>query len=127
MTTSFNTKQFCDSWLAAWTGNQPEQLLKFYTNDAFYLDPAMKQGLKGNEQLLAYFSKLLKYNPTWKWEAIEVMDTQKGFTLKWKATIPVGDKTIIEYGLDIVELTEGKISRNEVYFDRVEWMKAMLA
>ncbi|MBS1614364.1 MAG: nuclear transport factor 2 family protein [Bacteroidetes bacterium] len=127
MTTSFNTKQFCDSWLAAWTGNQPEQLLKFYTNDAFYLDPAMKQGLKGHEQLRAYFSKLLKYNPTLKWEAVEVMDTAKGFTMKWKATIPVGDKSITEYGLDIVELTEGKISRNEVYFDRVEWMKAMQA
>jgi hypothetical protein len=53
------------------------------------------------------------------------MPTEKGFTLKWKATIPVKDKTITLFGLDIVELQHQKISRNEVYFDRTEWLKAM--
>lgn len=124
MNNSTNLQSFCDEWLAAWTGNQPDKLLTYYTDDAFYLDPANKQGLKEQEQLRAYFTKLLKYNPDWKWEAVEIMETAKGFTLKWKATIPVGETIVTEYGLDIVELTDGKISRNEVYFDRVDWMKA---
>lgn len=116
---------FSKEWLASWSGNQPEVLLTFYTDDAFYRDPANKQGLQGKIQLEPYFKKLLKANPDWQWEAVEVMPTEKGFTLKWKATIPVKDKTLIEYGLDIVEITDGKISRNEVFFDRVDWMKLM--
>jgi len=118
-------QQFCDEWLGAWTGNQPEKLLPYYTDDAFYLDPANKQGLKGYEQLGAYFTKLLKYNPNWQWKAIEIMETANGFTLKWQATIPVGNVVVTEYGLDIVELRDGKICRNEVYFDRADWMQTL--
>jgi steroid delta-isomerase-like uncharacterized protein len=116
---------FCNNWLNAWTGNKPEELLSFYTADAFYSDPACRNGLQGHEALRAYFSKLLRYNPAWKWKPLEIIATGKGFTLKWEASIPAGDKTIVEQGLDIVELTDGKISRNEVYFDRTSWLKAI--
>ncbi|HWB62846.1 MAG TPA: hypothetical protein VG603_04990, partial [Chitinophagales bacterium] len=61
----------------------------------------------------------------WRWETIEIMPTQKGFTLKWRAIIPVGEDVVVEHGLDIVELRDGKISRNEVYFDRTDWLKAI--
>ena len=118
-----NLTEFCTTWLNSWTGNQPEKLLTFYTEDAFYSDPANRQGLTGHQQLLPYFSKQLKYNPNWKWKALEIIETTKGFTLKWEAEIPVGDKSIVEQGLDIVELQNGKISRNEVYFDRTAWLK----
>ena len=119
-----NLSEFCTNWLNSWTGNKPELLLTFYTEDAFYSDPATRQGLRGHQQLLPHFSKLLKYNPNWKWKAIEIIPTTKGFTLKWEASIPVGDTIIKEEGLDIVELQNGKISRNEVYFDRANWLKA---
>jgi hypothetical protein len=118
-------EQFCDNWLNAWTGNRPDTLLSFYTQDAFYSDPANRQGLRGHVQLLPYFSKLLKFNPEWKWTAIEIIATDKGFTLKWEASIPVSGSAIIELGLDIVELANGKISRNEVYFDRTAWLNAL--
>ena len=115
---------FCNDWLSAWTGNQPELLLTFYTEDAFYSDATKRQGLHGHQELLPYFSKLLKNNPNWKWKAVEIIETAKGFTLKWEAEIPVGDTTVVEQGVDIVELHNGKISRNEVYFDRTAWFKA---
>lgn len=120
-----NYETFCTEWLNTWTGNQPEKLLTYYTKNAFYSDPANVNGLKGHEQLLPYFNKLLKYNPDWKWTAEEIMPTEKGFTLKWKAVIPVKDKNVTIYGLDIVEVLNGQITRNEVYFDRTEWMKMM--
>lgn len=121
-----NYQQFCKQWLNAWTGNKPELLLGFYTVDAFYLDPANPNGLKGGEQLSAYFQKLLARNPDWVWEAVEIIPTEKGFTLKWMATIPVKEGAGLNlFGLDIVELTDGKISRNEVYFDRTPWLEAL--
>ena len=119
-----NLSEFCEAWLDSWTGNRPELLLSYYTEDAFYADPANKQGLHGHVELLPYLKKLLKYNPDWKWRPVEIMETAKGFTLKWEASIPVGDTIIKELGLDIVELRDEKISRNEVYFDRADWLKA---
>jgi hypothetical protein len=117
--------KFCHEWLSAWTGNRPEKLIDFYANDAFYRDPANRSGLKGRREILPYFSRLLEKNPEWKWEVIEVFPTKDGFVLKWKAEIPVGPKTIVEEGMDIVELMFRKISRNEVYFDRAKWLEAI--
>lgn len=118
-------QSFTEKWLSAWTGNQPEILLDFYTEDAFYSDPAKPNGLKGKEQLFAYFKKLLQRNPNWKWTIVEIFETEKGFTLKWKAEIPIELENLIIYGLDIVEITNDKISRNEVYFDRHDWIVKM--
>ena len=50
---------FASRWLPAWTGNNPERLAGFYSDDAFYSDPAIPEGVEGKEALLAYFSKLL--------------------------------------------------------------------
>ncbi len=111
--------EFCKPWLISWTGNKPKDLIEFYSEDAFYSDPAKPKGLKGRERILTYFKKLLAVNPDWVWESVEVYPTKPGFVAKWKTTIPVGDKVIIEYGMDIVEVENNKITRNEVYFDRV--------
>ena len=117
---------FASQWLAAWTGNRPDVLLDYYSEDAFYLDPAHPQGLRGKEALRAYLVKLLRKNPDWVWTPLEVIPTPKGFVLKWKATIPIVEKPVLVLeGLDIVELQTGKISRNEVFFDRSAWL-AML-
>ena len=117
--------EFCRQWLPAWTGNEPETLLRFYTEDAFYSDPAHPEGLKGHDQLREYFVKLLAANPNWVWEPVEVFPTLRGFTLKWRAVIPAGKKKIVEFGMDIVELEDGKIRRNEVYFDRSRLLESL--
>jgi len=111
---------FCQNWLTAWTGNNPEKLISFYSKTAYYQDPANPKGLKGYDNLFPYFKKLLSANPNWTWQMIEAYPTEKGFVLKWVATIPVKSEEIVEYGMDILELEGEKIIRNEVYFDRTE-------
>ena len=118
--------EFVKPWLVAWTGNKPEKLIEFYSEDAFYLDPAKPKGLKGREQIFPYFKKLLAANPHWTWESVELFPVKKGFTAKWKATIPVGTKVIIEYGMDIVEIENGKIKRNEVYLEKSNLLAALM-
>lgn len=117
-----NLNDFIQKWLNTWTGNRPGELLKFYSDSAFYSDPANPNGLKGKENLELYFTKLLKKNPNWIWTADEIIPTEKGCTLKWKALIPTDKETITLYGLDIVEIDNWKITRNEVYFDRLPWI-----
>jgi len=106
---------FCERWLSTWTGNHPGELIRFYSDDAFYSDPAKRKGLQGKAQILPYFTKLLAKYPDWIWKAVEVFPTEKGFTLKWEARLAQNSEPF--FGLDIVELKNGKISRNEVYFD----------
>jgi hypothetical protein len=112
-------RNFADKWLPAWSGNNPELLISFYSNDAFYLDPAVPQGIQGKPTLHAYFRKLLARNPEWVWSQIEGIPLQNGFLNKWRADMPVGKKTVTVVGVCLVQLdcTE-KILRNEVYFDR---------
>jgi len=107
-------REFIESWLAAWTGGEAsvERLLSFYTPNARYDDPAVAD-LRGTEALRGYFTKLLRRYPAWRWEALEILPTESGCVLKWKATLDDRATT----GLDIVELRDGLIDRNEVYFD----------
>ena len=116
---------FCEKWLEAWSGNRPEYLIRFYSDDALYVDPAHKEGLRGRERILSYFKKLLAANPNWVWRAIDVFPADLGFVLKWEATIPVRREAITEVGIDIVDIDEGRITRNEVFFDRLSLLNAL--
>ncbi len=114
-------KEFASKWLPAWTGNYPEKLLSFYSDDAFYLDPAIPNGVKGKEELRSYFNKLLSNNPNWVWTQIEGIPMEDGFLNKWHALMPVGPKNVECIGVCFVQFnSDGKIRRNEVYFDTKE-------
>jgi len=112
-------REFASRWLPAWTGNDPEKLAGFYSDDCFYLDPGIPYGVKGKAELLLYFKKLLSQNPSWIWTQIEPIPMEGGFLNKWLAKIPVGQKVIECVGVCFVQFdSQGKIRRNEVYFDR---------
>lgn len=112
-------RSFAAKWLPAWTGNDPERLAAFYSEDAFYCDPVVPAGVKGKAELLKYFRRLLARYPDWVWTQIEGIPLEGGFLNKWKAVIPVGEGEIECVGVCSVQFDEaGLIARNEVYFDR---------
>jgi hypothetical protein len=116
--------RFAQRWLPAWTGNDPERLAAFYSDDTLYVDPGIPAGARGKTALLAYFRKLLAHNPDWVWTQLEAIPMQDGFLNKWLARIPVGTKILEIVGVCLVQLdAAGKIRRNEVYFDRTELLK----
>ena len=121
MMTKEQAREFASNWLPAWTGNEPEKLASYYSDDTFYLDPAIPDGVKGKDALLSYFRKLLAQNPDWIWTQIEGIPMEGGFLNKWLAKIPVGPKIIECMGVCLVQFDkDGLIKRNEVYFDRSE-------
>ncbi|MCC6274524.1 MAG: nuclear transport factor 2 family protein [Leptospiraceae bacterium] len=114
-----DAKAFTSKWLPEWTGNQPELLASFYTEDAFYLDPFIPNGINGKKKLLRYFRKLLSANPNWVWTNLEVIfPTANGFLNKWLAKISVGNTIVECVGVCTVHIRDGLIERNEVFFDR---------
>jgi hypothetical protein len=117
--------KFCEQWLAAWTGNNPDELLSFYHDDALYADPAHRDGLTGKDAIRKYFIRLLDVYRDWRWKPVEVFPIETGAIVKWECKIPVGPETLHETGLDIVELEGSLIIRNEVYFDRTRLVSAI--
>ena len=117
--------EFCNNWLPAWSGNNPDSLIKFYHKNALYTDPTSGGVLTGHDEIFPYLTKLLNNNPDWIWKMDEIFPTKNGFTLKWEASIPVGNKFIKEIGVDIIEVENDKITRNEVYFDTTRLIKAI--
>ncbi|HLZ19054.1 MAG TPA: nuclear transport factor 2 family protein, partial [Smithellaceae bacterium] len=98
-----DAREFASKWLPAWTGNDPEKLADFYSDDCFYLDPAIPSGVHGKAELLAYFKKLLAQNPDWLWTQIEPIPLEDGFLNKWLAKIPVGRKVVECVGVCFVQ------------------------
>src|SRR5688572_3563510 len=106
-------RAFAAEWLPAWSGNDPELLASFYSDDAVYVDPAIPNGVRGKPALLGYFRTLLGYNPNWVWSQLEGIPLEDGFLNKWCATIPVGSKVLEVVGVCLVQLdAAGKIRRN---------------
>jgi len=110
-------KAFAEKWLPAWSGNRPELLASFYTDDVFYCDPAIPQGVKGKDALLTYFKRLLAWKPNWVWTQTRSTPLQEGFANFWKAEIPFEKEVVTIHGLCLVQLREELIYRNEVFFD----------
>jgi len=127
MMTREQAREFASRWLPAWPGNEPEKLAEFYSDDAVYLDPAITQGVKGKDALLKYFRKLLAANPEWVWTQIEPIPMEGGFLNKWHARIPVGPGVIECIGVCFVQFDgQGRIRRNEVYFDRYDLLTEII-
>ena len=120
-------KAFAESWLPAWSGNRPELLASYYSTDAFYCDPAIPDGIRGQEALLGYFRKLLAQNPDWVWTHSGSIPLKDGFVNQWHASIPVGGKTLEVDGVCLVQIADGKIYSNQVYFDRTPLVAAVRA
>jgi hypothetical protein len=120
-------RAFAERWLPAWTGNDPERLVAFYTDDVFYSDPAVPAGVRGREALLVYFRKLLARNPTWVWTHRGSIPMLDGFVNLWHASIPVGTGVVEVDGLCTVQLRGERIYANRVFFDRTALTQARAA
>jgi hypothetical protein len=118
-------RAFAERWLPAWSGNRPELLVSFYAPDAFYSDPAIPEGVRGRDALLAYFTRLLAKHPEWVWVHRGSIPMQDGFLNLWHASIPVGERAVEAEGVCTVQLRDGLIYANQVFFDRSELLAAL--
>jgi steroid delta-isomerase-like uncharacterized protein len=109
--------EFCKSWLKAWGSDDTEKLLSFYHENAFYQDPVVPNGIQGRPQLEKYISKAFGRYKGWSWEFEKCFPTEGGVFVKYTATVPLKDRTYKFQGVDLLEISDGKITRNEAYFD----------
>jgi hypothetical protein len=125
--TAEEAREFAARWLPAWSGNNPRKLAAFYTDDLFYSDPTLPNGVTGKDAFIRYLSKLLANNPDWIWTHNSSIPLQDGFLNKWRLDAPVGDQLITCPGVCVVQMRDGLIYRNEVYFDTLDLITAIHA
>jgi SnoaL-like domain len=123
--TQDEARRFAERWLPAWTGNNPLKLASFYTDDLFYSDPTLPDGVIGKEAFIRYLSKLLGNNPDWVCTHESAIPMQDGFLNKWRLDAPVGDRAITCRGVRTVQMIGGLIYRNETYFDTLHLITAI--
>lgn len=123
--TTEEARRFAERWLPGWSGNRPEYLASFYTDDATYSDPSIPGGTRGKAELIQWFRKLLGNNPDWVWTHRGSNPLKDGFLNEWHASIPVGDQRVEVDGVCIVQLRDGLIYNNTVWFDMTELVAAI--
>lgn len=107
--------------LSAWNRQDVEKVLSCYTEDCTYLDPNTKGKVAGHEALRKYLTRLFQqWNMHWSLREFFVFTDQNGGAFLWhaKMTPAGGGKTSEIDGMDLVIVREGRMCRNEVYFDR---------
>lgn len=114
---------FRSQWLPAWTGGDADRLLSFYTDDAFYRDPAIPDGLEGKEALRGYFARLLARYPDWRWTHRNSLAVPDGFLNYWEARLTGAADSPSWQGVCVVQLRDRRIFRNEVFFDRPDVLR----
>ena len=117
--------RFAEVWLPAWTGNDSGKLASFYTDDLFYSDPTVPNGIEGKPAFLSYLSRLLANNPAWVWTQEDAIPLEGGFLNKWKLDAPVGSGIVTCRGVCTVQFRGSLIRRNEVYFDTLPLINAI--
>ena len=110
-----------DAILAAWNEQDVEKVLSCYTEDCVYLDPNTRGPVVGREALRRYLTKLFaRWRMRWSRREAFLLADGGGTAFLWHAelTPAAGGKTAEIDGMDLALVRDGKLYRNEVYFDR---------
>ena len=111
-----------DAILSAWNEQDVETVLSRYTEDCVYLDPNTRGPVVGREALRRYLTKLFaRWQMTWSRREVFLLADGDGTAFLWHAqlTPAAGGKTAEVDGMDLALVRDGRLWRNEVYFDRM--------
>jgi ketosteroid isomerase-like protein len=111
-----------ESILSAWNSQDVDKVVSCYTRDCVYRDPNTRGAVEGQEALRRYLTRLFeRWKMHWSLREFFPFADGSGGAFLWHAqlTPASGGKTAEIDGMDLAVVREGKLSRNEVYFDRM--------
>ena len=108
--------------LSAWNSQDVERVVSCYTEDCIYLDPNTRGPVEGHDAMRRYLTRLFRrWEMHWALREFFLFADGQGGALLWQArlTPSAGGKTVEANGMDLIVIRGDRISRNEVYFDRL--------
>jgi ketosteroid isomerase-like protein len=112
-----------DQFLAAWNSQEIERVLACYSPDFEYRDPNTRGPVRDADGMRRYLAKLFRHwRMHWMVREAQLFDNREGCMVLWRANFVRQDTgaSMDVDGIDFVELRDGRISRNEVCFDRAQ-------
>lgn len=107
--------------IEAWNNQDVERVVACYTEDLIYVDPNTRGAVEGTDAFGRYLTKLFsRWQMHWSVkETFPLADTDGAAGL-WRASfrLPGGKESVEVDGMDLVLIENGRLKRNEVYFDR---------
>lgn len=107
--------------IAAWNDQDPEKVVRCYTDDLVYVDPNTRGAVRGADPFRRYLTKLFgAWHMHWEVKETFPLRDVDGAAGLWKATFrrAGGDAEVQVDGMDLVLIEGDRLKRNEVYFDR---------
>jgi steroid delta-isomerase-like uncharacterized protein len=115
-------ERLAENFLAAWNSQDVETVVAAYTEDVVYRDPGTHGEIRGRDDFRRYVQKLFgAWTMRWSLRAAYPFKDEDGAAALWHATLQRADGAgpIEVDGMDLVQVRDGCIARNEVYFDRL--------
>ena len=113
---------FAAKWIAAWNSHDVEKFLPMFTDDAFYEDVAFGEKSKGSAELRKFFASELEGIPDLELKLERASIHGSHGTIEWtfsgtdKDVYKTGKKFSVR-GVSVIEMRDGKISRNLDFYD----------
>jgi ketosteroid isomerase-like protein len=108
--------------LSAWNDHDVDRVVDCYTEDCVYRDPNTRGAVAGRQALRRYLTRLFRdWRMHWSVREFFPFEDGSGGAFLWDAQLtPVtGGESAKISGMDLVTLRGDRLSRNEVYFDRM--------
>jgi ketosteroid isomerase-like protein len=105
----------------AWNAHDVEAVVACYSDDVVYVDPNTRAAVEGSDAMRRYLTKLFaRWEMHWTVKELFPFADRDGSAALWRASLTArssGESVGVD-GMDLILIEGGKVSRNEVYFDR---------
>jgi steroid delta-isomerase-like uncharacterized protein len=126
--TTASNAALAEKWIAAWNSHNPDKMLPLFTDDIFYEDVAFGEASHGAAELRKFFVSEFEGVPDLDLKLVRA-DIHNGHgTIEWtfsgtdKAIYKTGKKFSVR-GVSVIDLRDGKISRNLDFYDSATLMR----
>jgi steroid delta-isomerase-like uncharacterized protein len=119
---------FAEKWIAAWNSHDPDKMLPLFTDDVFYEDVAFGEVSHGSAELRKFFLSETEGIPDLELKLTRANIRGAHGTIEWtfsgtdKGVYKTGKKFSVR-GVSVIDMRDGKISRNVDYYDAATIMR----
>jgi steroid delta-isomerase-like uncharacterized protein len=117
-----------EKWIAGWNSHDPDKMLPLFTEDVFYEDVAFGEASHGKAEVRKFILSEIEGVPDLELKLLRA-DIHKGHgTIEWmfngtdKDVFKTGKKFSVR-GVSVIDLRDGKISRNFDFYDAATIMR----
>ncbi|MFI5102930.1 MAG: nuclear transport factor 2 family protein [Terriglobales bacterium] len=119
---------FAEKWIAAWNSHSPDKMIPLFTDDVFYEDVAFGEVSHGKAELRKFAASEFEGVPDLELKLLRANIHNGHGTIEWvfsgtdKGVFKTGKRFSVR-GVSVIDMRDGKISRNLDFYDSATIMR----